>query len=91
MLAAIKQLFKKEELPQPTTGEIGWENSNLYSSKDFPKYNPDDLIGRKGAGIYRKMMLDDQVTVGIFLILRKTKKPESLTQSMKRLPISLMV
>ena len=61
MLAAIKQFFKKEVLSQPTTGEIGWENSNLYTTKDFPKYNPDDLISRKGAGIYRKMMLDDQV------------------------------
>ncbi len=35
--------------------------TSLYSQKDFQRYNPDDLIGRKGYDIYRKMMRDEQV------------------------------
>ncbi len=40
--------------------ETGWAESQLYRAK-MPKYNPDDLMGRKGTTIYRKMMLDEQV------------------------------
>ena len=54
----FKQDIKREE---PSTGEIGWENSMLYRSKDFGKYAPDDLLTTKGYGIYSKMMRDDQV------------------------------
>jgi len=53
------------EIPPPQQGEIGWEDSNLYRAKDFPKYNPDALIGSKGAGIYKKMMRDDQVKAAL--------------------------
>lgn len=54
--------FKKQpEISIPTTAEIGWEDSNIYHSKDFPKYNPDMLMARKGSDIYKKMMRDDQV------------------------------
>ena len=37
------------------------EPSYLYTGRDFEKYNPDSLIGRKGYAIYKKMMLDEQV------------------------------
>jgi len=40
--------------------EVGWIQSSMFSG-DFPKYNPDELMGRKGSGIYRKMMIDEQV------------------------------
>ena len=49
---------KKVILP---SNDVAWSESLMYSGKDFPKYNPDDLIGRKGAGIYRKMLRDEQV------------------------------
>ncbi len=45
----------------PSTQEVGWWDSNIYSTKDWPKYNPDALLTNKGWGIYEKMMLDDQV------------------------------
>lgn len=53
-------LFKpsKEKLP---AGDVAWSESLLYGRGDWPKYNPDDLIGRKGFGVYRKMMNDEQV------------------------------
>ncbi len=45
-----------------STNDAAWsEDSALYGPGDFEKYNPDDLIGRKGFGIYRKMMMDEQV------------------------------
>ena len=40
---------------------VVWSDSLLYRGMDFPKYNPDDLIGRKGFGIYSKMMNDEQL------------------------------
>ena len=60
----IPERFKKKEtLPEK---DIAWsEPSSIYSMSDFEKYNPDDLIGRKGFGIYRKMMLDEQVKAAV--------------------------
>lgn len=43
------------------TGEVAWSEDAMLNMGDAPKYNPDRLIGVKGAGIYRKMMLDEQV------------------------------
>lgn len=42
-------------------GETGWSESLLYAKNSWPKYNPDELIGRKGALVYKKMMQDEQV------------------------------
>lgn len=58
----IPNRFKKRKeikLPQKDTAWV--EASSIYSLSDFEKYNPDDLIGRKGYGIYRKMMIDEQI------------------------------
>lgn len=46
---------------KPTTEEIGFDSTNLYSAGDFQKYNPDSLRENKGYDIYEKMMLDDQI------------------------------
>jgi len=43
--------------------DTAYSNTNVYSSKDFPAYNPDDLVGIKGIGIYSKMMNDEQIKV----------------------------
>lgn len=56
----LREAFAPKEQPVPT-GEQAWSESGVYATKDFAKYNPDDLIGRKGFGIYRKMMTDEQV------------------------------
>ena len=57
--AVFKQDSKVETLPEK---DVGWsESSAIYTINDFEKYNPDDLIGRKGFDIYRKMMIDEQV------------------------------
>lgn len=56
-------LKKKNDVPMSpvTEGEIGWGNSAIYGAGDFEKYNPDDLIGRKGWDVYSRMMHDDQI------------------------------
>lgn len=41
--------------------ERAWSESSMYRGADFPKYNPDTLLTRKGYAIYSKMMLDEQV------------------------------
>jgi SPP1 gp7 family putative phage head morphogenesis protein len=42
-------------------GETGWSESLVYARSAWPKYNPDELMGLKGARVYRKMMTDEQV------------------------------
>lgn len=60
----IRGLFAKTETQpeaQPVAGETGWSESLIYARSSWPKYNPDDLLGLKGARVYRKMMQDEQV------------------------------
>ncbi|OGC89398.1 MAG: hypothetical protein A2W25_00855 [candidate division Zixibacteria bacterium RBG_16_53_22] len=47
--------------PLAPTAEVAWSESSMYRGATFPKYNPDALIGRKGFGVYQKMMTDEQV------------------------------
>lgn len=51
----------KPQDKQVPAGETAWSQDAIYNRSDMPKYNPDGLIGKKGAAIYRKMMLDEQV------------------------------
>lgn len=66
MMARFRNLFKtldapEEEVAQNSmSSETAWSESQLYADM-VPKYNPDELIGRKGADIYKKMMTDEQV------------------------------
>ena len=46
---------------KPMLGETGWSESLVYAKSKWPKYNPDELMGLKGARVYRKMMTDEQV------------------------------
>lgn len=43
------------------TADSAWSETSLYRGADFPKYNPDQLLSRKGLGVYAKMMTDEQV------------------------------
>lgn len=56
------EFFKKKPEPTLPKGDTAWADvSRLYTSAHFTQYNPDDLIGRKGFGIYKKMMQDEQI------------------------------
>lgn len=61
----IRTLFKQAEPATtdktPTLDETGWAESLIYSSADWPKYNPDDLLTSKGFKVYRQMLNDEQV------------------------------
>lgn len=61
LIDKIKNLFKSEVKPSIPIGEIAYSESSIYGSRDFPKYNPDLLMGARGFTIYKKMMLDEQV------------------------------
>lgn len=56
----IRALFAPKP-KTPNQNEQAWSETTIYASSDFPKYNPDDLMSRKGYGIYRKMMTDEQI------------------------------
>ncbi len=52
----------KTEPGKTTAGQMGWAvGTTLFQLGDFPRYNPDDLLVKKGKTVYKKMMLDDQV------------------------------
>ena len=53
--------FQAPEKVNLPTGDVAWSEDAIYQVGKKTKYNPDDLIGKKGHGIYRKMMLDEQV------------------------------
>ena len=53
--------LNKEQSKAPTSKDVAWSKSQLYSSINIPDYNPDDLLTRKGYRIYRTMMIDEQV------------------------------
>lgn len=61
MLAKFREMFKSTPPPPVPVGEVAWSDSSIYGAKDFPKYNPDSLMGIRGATIYKKMMLDEQI------------------------------
>jgi SPP1 gp7 family putative phage head morphogenesis protein len=62
MINLIKKIFFKDaQIKQPDYNEIGIDSSILYSAKDFNKWNRDLLMQKKGIGIYRDIMLDEQV------------------------------
>ncbi|MCK5117845.1 MAG: hypothetical protein KAR44_14720, partial [Candidatus Aegiribacteria sp.] len=62
----IRAVFQTPDVPPPPQGDVAWaESSRIYATNSFNKYNPDELIGRKGYAIYRKMMQDEQVKAAV--------------------------
>lgn len=63
---AVKAIFgrveplepAKEPAPPPTNDVSTFEKATISLG---PRYNPDDLVGRKGLAIYAKMRVDEQV------------------------------
>ena len=52
---------------QSEPGEVAWAEGMFFSSVPMERWNPDELIWRRGFRIYRKMLLDDQVRALISL------------------------
>jgi hypothetical protein len=46
---------------KPVPGELAWASGLFFSGVPMERWNGDELIWRQGAGIYRKMMHDDQL------------------------------
>lgn len=67
--SAIRELFAGKAQPldvqypeQKLDRVVSYETSNLsYIFANGERYNPDDLAGQKGLGIYAKMLNDEQV------------------------------
>lgn len=54
---------KKTAAPQQSGSVITY--SSLYGMNDLSRYNPDDLIGRQGFQIYKRMMKDEQIKAAV--------------------------
>lgn len=68
MFEPFRRLFAKPATPAEAAPPIQstlYADSALYRPTDFPRYNPDDLIGRKGWQIYAKMMQDEQIKAAV--------------------------
>lgn len=63
--AFLKPTVKQEAAISGLDKPVAWSDSLLYSSSDFPRYNPDDLLSRKGSEVYTNMMLDEQVKAAV--------------------------
>lgn len=63
-------LHKEKPLPeQPPAGEQAWATEGFFlGTTQFAKWRGDDLKMRRGRGIYREMMLDDQITAALDLV-----------------------
>lgn len=63
--AFLRPTKKQEQAISGRERPVAWADSLLYSAADFPRYNPDDLLGRKGHEIYQTMMCDEQVKAAV--------------------------
>jgi len=45
----------------PEPGEAAWSQMGYPGSEPWAQWNPDDLPSRQGAGVYRRMVRDDQI------------------------------
>ncbi|MDH4225854.1 MAG: hypothetical protein OEW12_09430, partial [Deltaproteobacteria bacterium] len=45
----------------PSQGDIAWADGSFFGRQPMEKWNPDDLIARRGYGVLRKMVQDDQI------------------------------
>ena len=62
------KIFKKAPIPEtPKREDIGMAWSNLYLTSDFTRYNPDELLIKKGNRVYARMLYDDQVKASLAL------------------------
>lgn len=55
---------KAAEIPQ---GEIGAAFSRLYQAQGLCRYNPNELVNKRGFGVYDEMTRDDQVKAALML------------------------
>lgn len=66
-----KQAAQETKAPpqEAQAGELAFfDTTLLYTSGDFPRYNPDEVVGRKGLKFYAKIARDDQAkAVMLFL------------------------
>lgn len=60
LLQSIYKHIPRNDTVMPE-GEVATVGSSIFLGKDWPTYNPDELIRHKGSAIYKKMMNDEQI------------------------------
>ena len=71
----IKQIYQSaiNKLSKPPMGEMSHSGNDIWSIANLPIYNPDELVGKKGLGIYRKMQLRDGQVKAIFMLKKHAR------------------
>ncbi|MBA7569420.1 DUF935 family protein [Candidatus Atribacteria bacterium 1244-E10-H5-B2] len=66
-----KDTIKK--IVKPEMGEISSSGTDIWGIGDLPVYNPDDLVGKKGLEIYRKMQRSDGQVKAVFMLKKHAR------------------
>jgi len=71
MIQALRKAFKLDTpIKAPAETEKAWSNYSFFANNtNFEQYNPDQLVARKGAEVYSKMLDDSQVKSAFQLVL----------------------
>jgi len=57
-----RALFRRAPAPPPPPpGEVAWADGLFFGRVPLERWNPDELLWRRGHDIYRRMLRDDQV------------------------------
>ncbi len=74
----LKDIFQNTKdtitkLIKPDMGEISHSGTDIWGIGDLPVYNPDDLVGKMGLEIYRKMQRRDGQVKAIFMLKKHAR------------------
>jgi len=54
-------------------GELSHSTNDIWGMRSLGAYNPDDLVGKKGLGIYKKMQLRDGQVKAVFMLKKHAR------------------
>jgi len=71
----IKDVYENvvKRLKKPEMGEMSHSTNDIWGMGSLGAYNPDDLVGKKGLGIYRKMQLRDGQVKAVFMLKKHAR------------------
>ena len=71
----LKEIYETavNRLKKPDMGELSHSTNDIWGMRSLGAYNPDDLVGKKGLGIYKKMQLRDGQVKAVFMLKKHAR------------------
>ena len=71
----IKEIFQtiSKKLSKPEMGEMSHSTNDIWGLGNMQVYNPDDLVGKKGLEVYKKMQLRDGQVKAVFMLKKHAR------------------